>query len=623
MNIKAVGRTTAAIGVIVIVIIAAVGIYFMNQPSQSSTSSTMTSASAAPQTLVIDDSTWPAGDLNQLNSVYELPWPNWLAMTVYQPLVAVNATAQYGEGNIQLLPGLANFTISPDSTTYTFTLRPGVSFSNGDPFNAYQVWMEEYGFYYLSGNSTTWLESYDVFNMTPVKFGPATIALINQTGLINPGQQALQIMTNSSWPIYVTSPNQIVFHLKAPFAFLLTTLVGFDGLMFDTQFVLNHGGFGTPTTFNTYFNRNPIPGTGPYVVTNVSPGAYVQFTQNPNYWGSSLSAADVAANPILDPGHVKNVVVYYKPDDLSRYTDLSTGAAQIATIQFSNWNLITTNPQYAYLTMPAWSGKTQELGLNTHLYPTNITDVRLAIVHAINYTDLALKAYGNELYSWVGPEYGMWKEYYNLGGFAPYSYNLTLAKQYLAEANVTNMPTFLFRVVSSCDVCLNTAQVIQNDLSQLGINVNIQVLTFAAYLSPLGSFSTNVANAAQIGQLTFPSGGIEWAPATLTAADNWITFTSGSSLWGNVATYSNPIVQKCDDALTSSADATYIQSACTAAQAQIYKDAPYAWIGIPALYSPSGGSVVWKKGVIHGFVEDPLWTGDSDTAIFNTVTFGP
>ncbi len=159
-------------------------------------------------------------------------------------------------------------------------------------------------------------------------------------------------------------------------------------------------------------------------------------------------------------------------------------------------------------------------------------------------------------------------------------------------------------------------------LAQIGINVNIVVETFAQFDGPLGNFATNVQNAAQIGQLVFPAAGIEWAPATLSPADNWITFTSNSSLWGNVATYSNPVVQQCDNAFTSSANVSYIQALCTKAQAQIYADAPYIWIGTSGLYSPQGGSVVWKKGVISGFVLDPLWTGDSDTALFNTVTFG-
>ena len=63
-------------------------------------------------------------------------------------------------------------------------LRQDVKFSSGNPFNAYQVWLEMYGYYYLSGNSSTWLESYALFNMTNVSFGPATIAQINQSGVV-------------------------------------------------------------------------------------------------------------------------------------------------------------------------------------------------------------------------------------------------------------------------------------------------------------------------------------------------------------------------------------------------------------------------------------------------------
>src|SRR5207249_2298545 len=158
--------------------------------------------------------------------VYDLPWPNWLEDNVYQPLVAVNLTAEYQSGVIQYTPGLAsNWTISPDSRTYTFNLRPNVNFSNGDPLNAYQVWMEMYGFYYLSANSSAWLVSYPILDMSSVTFGPSTIVQINQSGLINPSPDALKIMMNSSWPIYATGPDQIVFHLKAPFRWFLGTLV--------------------------------------------------------------------------------------------------------------------------------------------------------------------------------------------------------------------------------------------------------------------------------------------------------------------------------------------------------------------------------------------------------------
>ena len=84
------------------------------------------------------------------------------------------------------------------------------------------------------------------------------------------------------------------------------------------------------------------------------------------------------------------------------------------------------------------------------------------------------------------------------------------------------------------------------------------------------------------------------------------------------------MVQKAVDAFfTDSTDTAYMQSVVAAAQAQIYNDAPYAWLGTFGLWLPPGGSIVWKTGVISSFFVDPLWTGEDTAPIFNTVTFGP
>ncbi len=209
--------------------------------------------------------------------------------SVYQPLVSVNETQAFGTGAVTYLPALAeNWTISPDGKTYTFNLRDNVHFSNGDPFNAYQVWAQMYAFYYLSANSSSWLFNYPVFNMSAVEFGPATMAILNQSGVINPNAAGMALMQNSSWPIYVESTYQIVFQLSGPFVYFPGTLVTHTGLMFDVQDVLDHGGFGTPTLINPYFNNNPIVGSGPYDVTQVQLNAYVDFAQDQKLLGEKL-----------------------------------------------------------------------------------------------------------------------------------------------------------------------------------------------------------------------------------------------------------------------------------------------------------------------------------------------
>lgn len=626
---RAISRTAAA--VVIIVVIGAIfgGVYFYNSSIVPTTTSSVTSQPSVPSTsgtvdtLSIDTYTWPPYDLNELPAPGGLSWPDWQLYTVYQALVTVNETLEYSKGIIQFLPGLANnWTVSSDGKTYTFNLRQDVKFSDGNPFNSYQVWAQMYGFYYLSGNSSTWLLGYPpMMNMGPVNFGPQTVALLQSSGLVNPSQQALNLMMDSSWPIYVTGPYQIVFHLSSPFVWFPGLLVGYIGCIFDVQYVLDHGGFGSASGFNTAFNQHPIPGSGPYVVDQVSEQQSVKFSQDPNYWGNKLSAAEIQANPLFDPGHAKHVIMNLKLDDTTRYLDLVNGVAQIATIQTTSWNLVANNPAYQYLTLIPQNGDMENMFLNTRLYPTNITLVRQAIVHAINYTDVIRIAFKGGLYPYIGPEPPAYPDFYNLGNTPQYTYNITLAKQLLAEANIPNMPTFIFKVMAACDPCSAMAQVIQSDLAQIGINVEIQVLSPATFITYNTAYTSMVQNPAELGQIGFAYGGIGLGPFAPTPLDAYAEFVSNASLFGNAALYYNPIVQKCVDSFTQTTDVTTIQGLCQAAQQQIYNDAPYAWIGVFGLWSPSGGSLVWKKGVVNSFLVDPVWSGYNTDPVFNTVTF--
>ena len=629
----AISRTAITVVVIVIIVVGLGGAYYLTtRPSPSTTStstSTTSSSSTTPQTLVMDDTTWPINGVNVLTFVDEVPWPDWFQDSVYQPLVTANTTAEYQDGVIQYLPVLATgWTISNDNTTYTFNLRQGVKFSNGDPFNAYQVWSEFYIFYYLSGNSSGFWQSYNVFNTSSINFGPSTLAMMNSTDdqMTNPSPALMSIMTNTAWPIYVTGPYTIVFHLQAPFLYFLGTLISYVGMTFDTQYVLNHGGAGTPVAFNPTFDTTPIPGTGPYTITTVSTNDYIQFTQNPTYWGDNLTAAQIAANPVLDPGHVKNVVVNYLSDDLSRLTALETGAAQLVAIDSAaDWPTVLSGVStgtYQYLTLPPWSADISALSLNVNLYPTNITAVRQAIVHAINYSDINQTVFFGKMTAGVMPEYPLYSQYYNLGNFAPYQYNVSEAKDILSAAgiNPAKLPTIEFRTVSSCAFCISIATIVVSDLQAIGFNANITTLTDAAYSATYGNYATNVANANENGQISI-LGGETWSPSALTPADAWVSFISNDSSWGNWAGFSTPAVQACVNAFTSSSNATAIQDLCAKAQAQIYTDAPYATLGYANLWYYSG-SLVWKTGVIKSFALDPCWSGIDTMPLINTVQFG-
>jgi peptide/nickel transport system substrate-binding protein len=595
------------------------------QPTtNSTTSATSSSVPVNDQTLSIDAQNWPLGGLNQLLAFSASIYSDWAAFTDFQPLVDVNVTAEFPGGAITFLPDLAqNWTVSANGTIYTFNLRPNINFTNGDPLNAYDVWTVYYGAYYLSGNASSWYNGYLLFNMTNSDFGPATVALINESqGLNNPTPQAQAVMENSSWPIYVVNQDTIAFHLINPFPWFLGTIPSLIGQIYDVNWVMDHGGFGTPTSVNNYFTLNPIPGTGPYYVSDVANEQYVEFTRNPNYWGRSLPASVIQGNPLISPGQAKNVILYAKEDDSVRYLDLSTGAVQIANIGPGNWEQILLDPQkYDYLSMPSDSGLVAAETLNTELYPTNITDVRLAIVHAINMTDVIAKSYGAGT-QFVGPEYPAWPQFYDLGNYTPYSYNLTEASNYLAQAgfpNGTGLPSLTY-IITSCSYCTTRAEVIQGDLQQIGINVVITQLTGPNWCAiACQSFDGYASELTQVGNIE-DIGGNNWGPTFLSPAEYWVAFASNTSAYGDTALFATPASNGCAASFFNGSSTSTIQSICGQAQTQLYDSGAYfGWTSLKYFHGAS--SSAWLSSEIKNVYFDPFWTGITVDPIFNTVTF--
>ena len=649
---NAVSRTVAIIAVVVVVVLVVAGASLALLSSTSTTSSTSstsststtptssttatsstssssssTSASSSEvQILTIDDWQYPSPDLNQLDPGGFSP--AWTLYSTYQTLTYVNQSAEYSPGVLNVIPGLAQgWTESPNGTVFTFNLRQDVHFSNGDPFNAYEVWMNVYDAgYYLYGNASNWFQGVNIFDYSNVNFGPATEKQINSSGtLSNPGSQALAIMENSAWPIFVTGQYQIVFRLVYPYSYFPGMWVVFNGQMVDMQYVLDHGGVGNSSTVNQYFVTNPIPGTGPYIISNQVSGSYATFTQDNNYWGNSLTASELAANPFFDPGHAKTVIINYKADDVARYTDVSDGTAQISAVLGPDFSTVLANPtKYGYVVLPkAANDLTYEISLDLYKAPTNNTDFRLAVVHAINKTQIAQEAFSGFLSSFFGPEIPGFPSYYNLGNYS-YNYNLTLARAELHAANISGTPTATFEVYSGCSFCVTTAEVFQSDLAQIGITVTINQVSLGTYFhdnSGGGSWTNNIQRAKTSRANFAIPGGVAWEIATATPGDIWFSLVSNQSLYGNYAAYSNPTVQACvNDFLTQANNPSALQAACGPAQTQIYNDAPYYWVGLEGLIDGSG-SLVYQKSVVTGMLLDPFFGADTETPIINTVTF--
>ena len=205
-------------------------------------------------------------------------------------------------------------------------------------------------------------------------------------------------------------------------------------------------------------------------------------------------------------------------------------------------------------------------------------------------------------------------------------YNPTLAKQILAKANidVSKLPTLEFTVLASCPHCVSTAQIVQANLAQIGINVKVNAVPTTGFLSAppnagFVSFDSALNSADKDSHLTW-FGTATFPQQAITPADLLLQNVNRHSICCNYAIYSKPVVQACVDGFFSIADVSQLKSICRNAQAQIDADSPYIWIGNPTLVL-GDGSIVYDKAVISEFLIDPVYTGQTDTVIFNTVKF--
>lgn len=152
------------------------------------------------------------------------------------------------------VPDLAtSWKVSGGGTVYTFTLRPGVHFSSGNPLTAADV---------------VW-------------------SLQRQLNLKGNPSFLLQLAGVSS--ISAPSSSTVRVTLKTPNPALLYILPNPSLSVLDSKVVMAQGGTDAANADKTdkaesYLNTHSA-GSGPYVLTGYSPGNSISMTANPKYWG--------------------------------------------------------------------------------------------------------------------------------------------------------------------------------------------------------------------------------------------------------------------------------------------------------------------------------------------------
>jgi peptide/nickel transport system substrate-binding protein len=330
-------------------------------------------------------------------------------------------TAIYGQlfelgTNGAIVDDLATgYTLSPNAEDVTITLRQGVKFTDGTPFNAqavYYNWERDLG---TIGISNGLAPAWDIKEQ-PVPKGTKLV----------PGAPPPQ-EPPAAGAIQVTGPYTIVVHQTVPNAAFIDQL--FDAIP---------NWIASPTALQTEgstFGQKPV-GAGPFMVTSNVPNDELIVNKNPNYWQ--------AGHPLLNQITFKTV-----GSDEAAYEALLAGQGQVYE-DMSTTQLINESAQHFEVENNLGTSP-YDLQLNTAVAPFNNPKARQAIYAATNFQPILQRLFGNRypvVEGFTGPGGICYEQ--NVPGYQ--GYDPTLAKQLIAQTGLDKV------TIQLGTIALSTAQ---------------------------------------------------------------------------------------------------------------------------------------------------------------------
>src|SRR5579864_4147620 len=392
--------------------------------TRPTTAAAAPTAAPAPTTAPAAAAASPTGTLRYANADFSnestdpiLLESTW-GFTLYDSLLTFDP-----QGNV--IGGLAeNYNLSDDGLTWTFKVRQGVKFHNGDPLTADDVVfsLQRFG----SKDSTNPWSPYILKNSESIT------------------------ATDSSTVVYKAQRPE--WTLKIPFAWVRIwpknyfNQVGQDG-----------------------FRAAPI-GTGPYKFSKWTPKTSIDFDANTDYWGPKPQWARITET--------------FVPEESTRVAQLERGDVDIiGALSFDRLVELKNNgfrlqevglPTVANLSYPAtWM---------TH-GPTSDIRVRQAMSYAINRQELS-----DTFYKGFAKPGGWWfwceKTWgYDASQWTADPYDPAKAKQLLADAGYPDKFTPQSITVFTNAVMADLMQAVQGYWQNVGLNIDLQIVDSPVWLS--------------------------------------------------------------------------------------------------------------------------------------------
>jgi peptide/nickel transport system substrate-binding protein len=373
---------------------------------------------------------------------------------------------QPGTAGTSLVPGTANLpVVSDNGLQYTFTLRPGARFSDGQPITPNDI---KYTFMRL---------------MAPAVDTGTGVYFTNVVGAA-----AYMAGTSKVVPGITTTANTVTFHLTSP-----------DGAF------LYKAALPTTCPVPTGTPMKPIEtgaleekyASGPFKLQSYSPARQVVMVFNKEY-DQSLGVRGHVAKIIFAIGDQSSQAVLQIQAGQLDFQTSNLGTADIIKLS-SNAALqgqihISPRPSLTYIF------------LNNQVPPLNNLDVRKAINYAVNRTEI-LKQWGGPLAGApsdqiIPPGQSDYKQY----TIYPNTPNIAMAKKLMQESGVKTPVTLVLRTQNDTPGFIPMAEVIQANLKVIGINVQIVGTPNSVNSGYIVNYKDKVPMGIEPWSLDFPDG---------------------------------------------------------------------------------------------------------------------
>lgn len=327
-----------------------------------------------------------------------------------------------------------SYSVSKDGKTVTFHIRKGLTYQNGDPVNAFTI---------KKGAYDRTFESQGIAGF-----------LLSMAGVSKESQ------------VQAPDAYTLVVHLSKANPLFLQNDTMLNTAALDPKEIAQNATKSDPWA-KAFFQKNLGVGNGPFGLESYTAGSQIVLKANPKYWAGATK--------------LKKVIVLFAPDATQRVQMLESGTVDmVQDPPLSDLQSLQKAPGVSVYSVP--STRVQMLELNTKQKPFNNVLVRRAIAYAVPYQDLIK----NVMHGFATPATSLVPTGMPThdGSYWTYNTNLKKASALLAQAGYPNgkgLPPVTITVRAGTAEAEQDAVFIQANLQQLGVNVQIQQLSYATY----------------------------------------------------------------------------------------------------------------------------------------------